>query len=403
MKNVSSINAESQKSFYFKAIDGLRLLASINIVLFHLEGIGGMYDMGGTPAWFFRLVKGPAFHASIFFILGGFIFSLKFAPKISRFKTSSFIKKRLSELYPLHFLTTIMMVVLLLERRFGTESIDIPKLFFSLLMHLSFLWSFFPFGSYNLNTPSWALSAFFLCYLLFGPVLRWSMALKSRKSVSLFMILCFIPLAGWGLLFGALGNPMELYHFFHIFAPVRFFEFVLGILLARFFVLGREKAQFRFKGIRSDIVFVLLIFMIYWTLGLQTREHPTLSWFSYHVFLVPLFLTALYTLALQRGIIARFLSLRFIRQTGRTSFYPYLIHIPLISLTTMICERYFGYEKFLHSPLNIAIFMIILYGGSYFYVYNFRNKRRAAKAARKETVSQPDRPVSQKEEKSVGS
>lgn len=344
--------------------------------------------MGGNPAWLFRLIKGPAFHASIFFILGGFIFTTKFAPKVTQFSTVTFVKKRLSELYPLHLLTTLAMVMLFLVRRFGTENIDFPKLLFSVFMHLSFLWSLFPFGSYNLNTPSWALSAFFLCYLLFGPVLKWSLTLKSRKSVTVFMLLCFIPLAGWGLLFGALGNPPQLYHFFHIFAPVRFFEFLLGILLARFFILGREKEQFRFTGLRSDIVFVLLLYLIYWTLGLQSKGQPTLSWFSYHVFLVPLFLIALYTLALEKGIIARILSFKFLRQTGRTSFYPYLLHIPLISLVTMICERCFGYKKFLHSSLNIAIFMIVLYGGSYFYVYAFRNRRRAAKAAQKQKDGQ---------------
>ncbi|MFW6244606.1 MAG: acyltransferase family protein [Fibrobacterota bacterium] len=386
---MSNGTVSSQKSYYFKAIDGLRLLASINIVLFHLEGIGGLYNMGGNPAWFFRLIKGPAFHASIFFILGGFIFATKFTPKISQFSTRSFIKKRLSELYPLHLLTTLAMVALFLIKRFGTEAMDIPKLLFSVFMHLSFLWSLFPFGTYNLNTPSWALSAFFLCYLLFGPVLKWSLTLKSRKGLMVLMLLCFVPLAGWGLLFGALGNPPELYHFFHIFAPVRFFEFVLGVLLARFFALGQKREQFRFKGIRSDIVFVLLLFMVYWTLGLQSKGQPTLSWFSYHVFLVPLFMIALYTLALEKGIIARILSFRFLRQTGRTSFYPYLIHIPMISLITLICDRWFGYKKFLHSPLSIAVFMIVLYGGSYLYVHRFRNKRRAAKAAQKKESARP--------------
>ncbi len=378
-----------KKGFYFKAIDGLRLLASINIVLFHLEGIGGFYNMGGNPPWFFRILKGPAFHASIFFILGGFIFALKFAPKIAQFKTGSFIKKRLQELYPLHLITTLLMAALFILHRAGSGNLELPKLFYSIFMHLSFLWSFIPFGSLNLNTPSWALSAFFLCYLLLGPVLKWSLTLNSRRVISLYMAAFFLPLVLWGALYGALGTPDNLYNFFHIFAPVRFCEFVLGVLLARFFVLGRERPQFRFMSFRSDIALVILLILIFKNLHFQSKEHPVLTWFSYHVFMVPLYLTALYTLALEKGLFVRILSFPVFRMAGRTSFYPYLIHIPLISIITMICEKGFGYRKFLHNPWNILVFMIILYGGSYLYVYSFRNKRRAAKAAKQQTVGTP--------------
>jgi hypothetical protein len=53
-----------------------------------------------------------------------------------------------------------------------------------------------------------------------------------------------------------------------------------------------------------------------------------------------------------------------------------------MSVITTYCERVLGYKKFLHDPLNIIIFMVLLYGGSYAYVYGVRNKRRAKKAAK---------------------
>jgi len=364
---------------YFTSIDGLRLLASVNVVLFHLEYIGGLYSMGGKPAWLFRTIKGPAFHASLFFILGGFIFATKFAPKIAEFSSRAFMKKRFRELYPLHLITTLTMAALYIFRRWD-DGIDIPKLAYSLFMHLSFLWSICPLGSFNLNTPSWALSAMFLCYVLFGPLLRWSLSLKNRRQVMLWMLCFLAPLAVWGHLYGLLGSPLDMYQFFHGFAPVRFFEFALGVLLARFLDFRDENRRtHRFTAIRCDVIMLIIIYLISFNLTSRVRCSDEMKWLSYHVFMIPLYLVAIYTVSIEKGVFSRILSTKFIQRLGRTSFYPYLVHIPLISVITLFCERALNYKKFLHSPWNILVFMAALYGGSYLYVYAIRNKRRERK------------------------
>ena len=385
-----------KKPTYFNAIDGLRLLASVNVVLFHLEYIGGLNDLGGSPGWLFRLIKGPAFHASLFFILGGFIFATKFAPKIETFKQRDFLKKRFIELYPLHLVTTLTMAALYLIRRWGTGEIDIPKLLYSLFMHLSFLWSFCPLGAENLNTPSWALSAMFLCYLLFDPLLKWSLTIKKRSMVMVYIVLFFIPLIMWGHLYALIGSPHDMYQFFHGFAPVRFFEFGMGVLLARLFILKQTRTtagrpydektatpfiRRHFVSISCDAVMLLAFCLIFFNLSSQFRDTPQKLWFSYHVTMLPLYMAAIYAASVEKGIFARIFSTPAIKKLGRTSFYPYLIHIPLMSIITLFCERVLGYKKFLHSPINIAAFMIALYGCSYLYVYAIRNKRRARKNA----------------------
>jgi len=376
------------KPKYFTAIDGLRLLASVNVVLFHLQYIGGLHDMGGSPAWLFRLIKGPAFHASLFFILGGFIFTTKFAPGMTdgTFKPWAFIKKRFFELYPLHLITTLTMVTLYIIRRWGTDTMDIPKLVYSTLTHLTFLWSFCPIGTINLNTPSWALSAFFLCYILFGPTLKWALGIKSQRGVLVWIALFTVPLVLWGWLYSAAGLPDHdnYYQFFHGFAPVRFFEFGLGMLLARFLMMRGENKRHAAPGIlaglRYDAAFVLIVALITLNLSSIIRTTPEMKWFSYHVFMIPFYLLMIYTVSLEKGLIARILSTKIIQKLGRTSFYPYLLHIPLMSVITTYCEQVMGYKKFLHSPLNILIFMILLYGASYIYVYAVRNKRREKRA-----------------------
>ncbi len=367
---------------YFNAIDGLRLLASVNVVLFHLETMGGLNDLGGKPGWLFRIIKGPAFHASLFFILGGFIFATKFAPKVAEFDSRAFLKKRLRELYPLHVITTLAMVALYVVKRLGTNDvINVPKLIFSAFMHLSFLWSFCPLGSMNLNTPSWALSAMFLCYVLFGPLLKWSLKLKNRLVVMGWMVLFFTPLVAWGILYGAMGSPSALYQLFHGFAPVRFFEFGLGTLLARFFMLRDENRRTPlFIAVRCDLAVLLLCCLVFLNLSSTVRATRVTEWLSYHCWMIPLYLTAIYTMSMEKGVFARIMAHGVVQKLGRTSFYPYLAHIPLISIITLFCERVLNYKKFLHNPVNILAFTVLLYGCSYVYVYAVRNKRRERKS-----------------------
>ena len=104
--------AASRKSHYFSSIDGLRFFASLNIVLFHLEFMGGFNELNGSPGWFFRIIKGPTLHATFFFFLGGFIFTTKFFPALEHFNLKQFLFKRFRELYPLHLITTLLMTIL---------------------------------------------------------------------------------------------------------------------------------------------------------------------------------------------------------------------------------------------------------------------------------------------------
>ncbi len=360
---------------YFRSIDGLRLLASINIVLLHLEGIGGLNDLNGAPAWLFRLIKGPAFHASIFFLLGGFIFTIKFASHSQNFKAIPFLRKRFSELFPLHAITTLMMVIIFAIRCNAKGNLDLTKLIYSALLHLSLLYSFFPFSSYTLNTPSWALSAFFLCYLLFGPILKLVASIKSKRVLLLFSFLSCLPPLLWGLFFGALGTPSDLYHFFHVFAPIRFFEFLTGMLLARFYQLSNRPRSI-YTALLCDLLTIVSLVSIYYLLGLRTTDSSLNSYLAYHVYVLPFYFILLYVVANEQGLISAILGLSFIRNIGKSSFYPYLLHIPLISLITYICETFFGYKRFLHSPINITLFMLLLYVLSAIYVSKFRKKRK---------------------------
>jgi peptidoglycan/LPS O-acetylase OafA/YrhL len=359
---------------YFASIDGLRLLASINIVLFHLERAGALDSLHGSPGWLFSIIKGPAFHASLFFILGGFIYGAKYADRERTFDWRTFFTKRLKTLYPLHAVTTLIMVLLLV---FSNAVINVPRLGFSVLVHLSGTWALWPQNAYRLNSPAWALSAFFLCYLLLGPVLHLTARLVTRKSLLLAMACAITPIALWSLLYVAIDKP-QWYHFFHVFAPIRFFEFILGLLLARMYLLNPARSAI--PSFVNDLIFLALIVCIYYNVKWEAYSSDGWKFFQYHTFMVPLYAVLVYRMVRAGGFVASFFALKPIRSIGMSSFYPYLLHIPLSSVACFIAWRVFGVDGLFHEPLPLIIFMVALYVGSALVWGKLRTGRTTAPA-----------------------
>ncbi|MBD3346362.1 MAG: acyltransferase family protein [Chitinivibrionales bacterium] len=370
--------SNQSKRLYFRSIDGLRLFAAANIVMFHLEQIGGFYDLKGFP-WFFRIVKGPAFHATMFFILAGFIFYFLYENKMEAFSFKRFMMARLRLLYPLHAVTSMAMIPFVIMGLDGGDVSQAGKLACSCCVHFGLLFSLVPLGVYSLNTPSWALSAFFFCYLFFAPLMRLMGSIDKRRYAAGFLVACMIPLIVWSFVYAAIDFDKELYLFFHVFAPVRFFEFVAGMALARVYRLNRDRRSMVYSFVNNpwvnNCMIVGLLPLLFWSLGLRGRERPLLSWMSYHVFVVPIYAALIYLFACGRGFLAWIMRLRLVRMLGKCSFYPYLLHIPLISWLCWGLDRWFGYTSFLHSPLNCFLFVLFLYGGSALYAERFSKSR----------------------------
>ncbi len=372
--------ARSSSHQYFRSIDGLRLLAAAGVVLFHYEQIGGFAALDGSPGWFFRIVKGPAFHASLFFILAGFIFTIKFGPVTKKLSLSKFLKSRMRDLYPLHAVTTLAMVPLAIRPLIESGEPWGATLIRSLTVHLGLLYAFFPFDTFALNRPSWALSAFFFCYLLLPATLAVANKLNRRRTVIAMMILCLAPVAAWGGLFASMGAPESLTQFFHTFPPIRYFEFAHGVLMGRLFQLKKKTAHtpHLLRTIGTDCLVVSTLVLIFVNTGPFFRQTTSGWWFSYHLYVIPLFMLLLYGLAREEGIAAAFFGLPFIRRLGQSSFYPYLLHIPVASWLCFVLGRAFGYKTFLHSPVNVFSLVITLYAGSAVWWNLVRKKRRRA-------------------------
>lgn len=149
----------------YVAIDGLRFVAALAIVLHHYA------SMMESPFWDGLFSKNYLF-VDFFFAISGFVIFHNYAAKLDNVAAyGDFLKNRIARVYPLHLLTFLFYLLLAAtlwrakaDRAFVDPAAILPNL---LMVHA---W-----GTTSLTTfnyPSWSISAEWFAYLLF-PAVVW--------------------------------------------------------------------------------------------------------------------------------------------------------------------------------------------------------------------------------------
>ena len=374
---------------YFPAIDGLRLMASVNIVMLHLGSSNALAYMSDFK-WLMPIIDAPAFAAGIFYVFAGFLFASKFSDPERRIPVIPFVFSRIAKLYRLHFFMTLLMFLVLVFKFSGYThlpafselgdcfSAGLAKMVHpwrSLLLHLSLLWSVVPDLGMKLNEPSWSLTSFFACYAITPWFSRWLFR-QNRRTLWILFGAVFVPGIVWAVVFGATGNLWfdgyaAKYRFFHMFAPVRIFEYLFGMVIFRLYKEG--VFDFLKRDYVSGIAQAVLLAALYGSLFLMSPAYnPGVNYFIHHSF--PILVYGLFVLSLLsgKGFMARFFCIGIVRKVGRASFYPYLIHLPIITIAWGICN--------LNCPKNTVLLMLFIYTVSTLYM-EFKTWRRKRKTA----------------------
>lgn len=360
----------NKSSFYFPALDGLRLLASLNIVLLHLQSSSALTYLNSWT-WLQPVIRAPAFAAGLFFVLAGFLFSSKFQDPQRKVSWPIFMRGRFLKLYRLHFICTLSMFGILVYRLGGLEVLSHP--FRSLFLHLTLTWAIFPDFGLKLNEPSWALSAFFFCYAVTPAFSKWLYSLPVKKVYGL-CVLVFIPGIIWGFLFGSdflnFSSYESRYRFFHMFIPVRMGEYFFGMILFR--IYKERSFLFLNRKFVSSILQLLLLGLLY--VSLWFLETPSAAWnyINHHSVSILFYGALILSLTASRGFLGMIFRIPPIRAVGRASFYPYLIHLPVITLCWHFTD--------LNQPSQTIIFLVLVYGASTCYqLWKDRQKKRKGK------------------------
>lgn len=144
----------------FEALDGLRGLAAVLVVIYHLSA------------------SFPGYLAvDLFFVLSGFVLSYRyFDPRRPRLSLSDFCVSRLARLYPLHLFTLFMIAQVYIHTDSTPEYGD--GLINTFVQHLLMLHNISLNTVYlSWNEPSWSISVEFWVNLLVFAWLAWPRAL----------------------------------------------------------------------------------------------------------------------------------------------------------------------------------------------------------------------------------
>lgn len=181
---------------YIPEIEGLRFVAILAVVLFHVHTHAFRYGAVPTTGWIEFLFGQGARGVPLFFVLSGFLLSLPFAgarfdqrPSVS---LKRYYGRRLTRLEPPFFLNLLLLYALLLAFGYGTNHELWPHLLASLFyVHAPVyaMWS-------KINPVSWSLEVEVQFYLLV-PLLTAVFAVRSalaRRAVLLAVALGFAAL-----------------------------------------------------------------------------------------------------------------------------------------------------------------------------------------------------------------
>jgi len=328
---------------HIKALTGLRFIAAILIVFYHLRGL--TVDVNGTIIKFgpFDFISANGgFGVDIFFVLSGFIMGYVYHKTFESHVTARdfcrFIWYRVARIYPLHIFTMLLMLFIYLvgnkyfsftpttgDGPYSVASIgasfvmvhewlDSGGVFAKLPIVSNLVSNYGPFGTPN--GVAWSISCEFFVYLLF-PFANYIL-INRRKIVN---VVCFVSLA---CIYFVLKNCWNVSD-----NMTRvFFEFTLGLI--SFFVSTEFRTkQFKLKckawphNILGVFVGGSFLFLFAHGKSVFGLEYDLL------VLMVPILLVVLLN---ERDLLSRMLSYRVLVYLGEISYSIYMTHYIVIIL-----------------------------------------------------------------------
>jgi peptidoglycan/LPS O-acetylase OafA/YrhL len=298
-----SSDRSSQPYPHLAAIDGLRFVAAMHIVLFHTLHV----------SWL-RPVTWGSTSTSLFFLLSGFVLAYAYTGDAGGLRVPArvFWRRRFARLYPLAVLTQLAVIPFLWSRYPPDERVTRTAAV------LAGVQGWFPRIADSYNSPGWSVSALAFFYLLF-PALAWLLDGWSVRRLTVALaaawIACLVPTAA-AIAAGADEYWRSAVHHHPL---SRLPEFVFGVVLARLFVAipaGRVP-----RGTAGAALALLVAALVLLPRGMYPLAHNGL--------LAPLHGLLIVGLAAGGGLLARALAARPLRAMGHASFALFLLHVPL--------------------------------------------------------------------------
>src|ERR1700682_1554172 len=179
---------------YLSNLTPLRGIAALWIVVFHFSEIVAKFV---STNYSLLLAKGYLM-VDLFFIMSGFIithvYNKKFQSGLSSKNFRDFIVARFARVYPLHFFTLALLVLLVASSK-GWNPVQDPA---AITTNLLLIHSFGIHKIFTWNVPSWSISAEWWAYMLFPALVIF---INRKKGLAIGFLTLFVVAAYLAIMF----------------------------------------------------------------------------------------------------------------------------------------------------------------------------------------------------------
>jgi peptidoglycan/LPS O-acetylase OafA/YrhL len=338
--------AAAKPSGRFVALDGLRGIAALLVVFFHIG-----WPNHFTPTNF---VRNGYLAVDLFFILSGLVIYANYGVRINQFADFvRFLGLRFFRVYPLLIAMLGLFVLLesakmVAQQKFGIVAGQPPftgaDTADTLLANIFLLQGLHVLPRLTWNTPSWSISCEFLAYVLFSALVLTGLArhrlfppVAAVTAATLYVGVAY----GWGTL--------DVTYDWGILRCVA--GFLLGMVIYR----ARDDIQsINWQGLAGAGEVVLLILLIA-TLSFASGATLVMS--------VAVFVGLVALLQFDHGPIAWILMSRPAQFLGRVSYSIYMVHLVLLICMSILVKRLFGVTVAINPATQSPTFAIGLWPG----------------------------------------
>ena len=323
------------------SLELLRFISSLMVVIWHYQNFFFPYNTISSFDIFnnnneiiklFLNSKLGTHGVYTFFCISGIVFSLTYLEK--KISSKDFILKRFARLYPLHFLTLIIVALIqLINQNYIGEYqiyfINDLKHFFLNIFFISG-WGFE--DSFSFNGPIWSVSLELIVYFVFFILI--SALSKSKYLLTIIIVILIFTIRDFFFdneLFSALGL------------------FFCGVLLFKFYSERRSLTLF----VISILLFILNFFG------------------NYKIILTCIGICSFF-LSINRFISNHYLN-KIFSILGNLTYASYLLHIPIQLIFIFIVYKFNISQNIFNKFYFFTFFIFFVYSISY-YIFKFYEK-----------------------------
>lgn len=309
-ENKTSESVAASKK-HFLALDGLRGIAAIGVVLFHFMEIA-------APDYRDSFIPHSYLAVDFFFCLSGFVIAYAYDGKLETMGKKSFFKRRLIRLQPMVLIGAVIGLICFLFDPFSPLASSFGGLEVLLMFLSASLLIPFPnvperyFNLFHLNPPTWSLFWEYIANVIYAVFL----VKASKRTLQIILIIAGILLCMESYRSGYLAVGFGGDNFWG--GGIRLaFSFTAGILLSRAKRVAATPVSFYLLGLG-----LALVFFIPYSERISPIIDPILVLF-YFPFLIYVSAGQVYTLNSVKKVC---------KWLGDLSYPLYMIHYPFIWL-----------------------------------------------------------------------